>query len=137
MYSRLNQTRRAFQVLLGEVILGSVAMLFIWDAFPQLFPARAHDTLASFPLTMIALAYIIYQCVRRPARMELIKAIMLAVAFLFGQPINCCLQCASRRSSTTLPLRSLSSMCFWSWLAGQRHRLTSPLLKPMRGHVRK
>jgi uncharacterized membrane protein len=60
-----------------------VGVLFIWDAFPQLFPARAHDTLASFPLAMIALAYIVYQCALRPVRMELIKAIMLAVAFLF------------------------------------------------------
>jgi hypothetical protein len=83
MYSRLDQTRRAFQVILGEVILGSVGVLFIWDAFPQLFPARAHEALASFPLAMIALAYIVYQFVRRSARMELIKAIMLAVAFLF------------------------------------------------------
>ena len=51
--------------------------------FQRLFPARAHDILAAFPLAMIALAYIVYQCARRPARMELIKAIMLAVAFLF------------------------------------------------------
>ncbi|MGP8227123.1 MAG: hypothetical protein ACLQGT_13330 [Terracidiphilus sp.] len=61
-----------------------MGVLLAWDAFPELFPARAHDTLASFPLAMIALAYIVYQCARRPARMELIKAIMLAVAFLFG-----------------------------------------------------
>jgi hypothetical protein len=83
MYSRLKQTRRYIQVILGEVILGSVGVLFIWDAFPQLFPARAHEILASFPLAMIALAYIVYQCARRPACLELIKAIMLAVAFLF------------------------------------------------------
>jgi uncharacterized membrane protein len=83
MYCRLDQTRRYFQVILGEVILGSVGVLFIWDAFPQEFPAKAHETLASFPLVMIALTYIAYQCARRPARMEFIKAIMLTVAFLF------------------------------------------------------
>jgi uncharacterized membrane protein len=60
-----------------------VGVLLIWDAFPQLFPARAHEILASFPLAMIALAYIVYQCARRPARMEFVKAIMLAIAFLF------------------------------------------------------
>jgi hypothetical protein len=32
---------------------------------------------------MIALAYIVYQCARRPTGKELAKAIMLAVAFLF------------------------------------------------------
>ena len=83
MLSRLDQTRKTFLVFLGEAILGSVGMLFIWDAFPQLFPARAHDTLASFPLAMIALAYLVYQCARPHSRMELTRAIMLAFAFLF------------------------------------------------------
>jgi hypothetical protein len=83
MYSRLNQTRKAFLVILGEVILGSVGLLLIWDVFPQLFPAKAHDTLASFPLAMIALASLVYQCARPLARMELTKAIILAFAFLF------------------------------------------------------
>jgi uncharacterized membrane protein len=32
---------------------------------------------------MIAFAYIVYQFVRWPARMEFVKAIMLAAAFLF------------------------------------------------------
>ena len=32
---------------------------------------------------MIAFAYIVYQIAHRPARMEFIKAIMLAAAFLF------------------------------------------------------
>jgi len=71
MYIRLNQTRRAFHVTLGEVILGSVGVLFIWDALPQLISSRAHDTLASFPLAMIALAILVYQCTHRPVRMEL------------------------------------------------------------------
>ena len=83
MLSRLNQTRKAFLVFLGEAVLGSLGMLFIWDAFPKLFPARAHDTLASFPLAMIALAYLVYQCARPRTRLERTKAIMLAFAFLF------------------------------------------------------
>jgi hypothetical protein len=83
MCSRLNQIRRAFPVILGGVTLASVGVLFFWDTFPQRFPARAHDTLASFPLAMIAFAYIVYQFVRWPARMEFVKAIMLAAAFLF------------------------------------------------------
>jgi len=48
MYSRLNQTRRAFQVIFGEVILGSIGGLFIWDAFPQLFPAERMTPLLHF-----------------------------------------------------------------------------------------
>jgi hypothetical protein len=57
-------------------------MLFAWDVFPRLFPTHAHDFLAAFPLAMIALAYLLYQSAHRPAPMEIVKAIMLAAAFL-------------------------------------------------------
>ena len=83
MYSRLDRAHRSLPLILGVVTLASVGVLFAWDAYPRLFPARAHDVLAAFPLAMIAFAYIVYQCVRRPARMEFAKAIMLAAAFLF------------------------------------------------------
>ena len=83
MYSRLNRTQRVFPVILGMITLASVAVLFAWDVFPRLFPAGAHGVLAAFPLAMIALAYISYQSAHRPVRMEFVKAIMLAVAFLF------------------------------------------------------
>ena len=137
MYIRLNRTRRVLPVILGVVTLASVGVLLAWDAFPRLFPARAHDVLAAFPLAMIAFAYIVYQSAHRLARMEFVKAIMLAVAFLFGLQINYGRICARRHSSTTLPLRSSSSMCSWSWSAGQRHHRTSPLLKPTLSHIRK
>jgi len=83
MYVRLNRAHRVLPLILGVVTLASVAVLLAWDAFPRLFPARAHNYLGAFPLAMIAFAYIVYQCERRPARMEFIKAILLAVAFLF------------------------------------------------------
>ena len=68
---------------LGVVTLAGVGVLFVWDAFPRLFPARSHDFLAAFSLAMIAIAYLVYQIAHRPASMELAKAIMLATAFLF------------------------------------------------------
>jgi hypothetical protein len=83
MYTRLDRTHRVLPVILGAVTLSGVGVLFVWDAFPRLFPARSHDFLAAFSLAMIAFAYIIYQIAHRPARMEFAKAIMLAVAFLF------------------------------------------------------
>jgi hypothetical protein len=58
-------------------------VLFAWDALPRLFPAGAHNVLGAFPLAMIALAYLLYQSAHRPARLELVKAILLAIAFLF------------------------------------------------------
>jgi len=83
MYIRLDRAHRALPVILGVITLASVVVLLAWDAFPRLFPARAHDVLAAFPLAMIAVAYLLYQSAHRPARLEVVKAVMLAVAFLF------------------------------------------------------
>lgn len=83
MKTRLNRTHRALPVVLAVVTLASVGVLVAWDAFPRLFPARAHDVLAAFPLAMIAFAYLVLQTVRRPARLEAVKALLLALAFLF------------------------------------------------------
>jgi hypothetical protein len=83
MYIRLDRAHRALPTILGAVTLASVAVLLAWDFAPSLFPARAHDFLASIPLALIALAYLVYQTAHRPARLEVVKAILLAVAFLF------------------------------------------------------
>jgi hypothetical protein len=83
MYVRLDRAGRAIPVALGVVTLAGVGALFTWEIFPSLFPARAHDGLAAFPLAMIAVAYLVYQAAHRPARLEFVKAIMLAIAFLF------------------------------------------------------
>ncbi len=83
MYFRLSRGQRTLPVILGVVTLASVGVLFVWDAVPELFHLRAHDYLAAFPLAMIAIAYLTYQAVRRPARTEFVKALMLAIAFLF------------------------------------------------------
>ncbi|MGA3373911.1 MAG: hypothetical protein ABSC48_19385 [Terracidiphilus sp.] len=83
MYIRLSRPRRTLPLILGSVTLASVGALLTWDAFPRLFPVNAHSFLAAFPLAMIALAYLVYQAAHRPARAEIVKAILLAIAFLF------------------------------------------------------
>ena len=83
MYKRLDRAHRAIPLLFGVVTLISVGVLLAWHVNPKFFPTRAHDFLAAFPLAMIAIAYLLYQSARRPAAKEFIKAIMLAVAFLF------------------------------------------------------
>jgi hypothetical protein len=70
-------------VLLGVVSLATVLVLLVWDVLPGRFPARSHDFLGALPLAAIAVAYFIYQTVRRPSHAEMFKAILLAVAFLF------------------------------------------------------
>jgi hypothetical protein len=57
--------------------------LLVWDAVPAMFPGRSHDYLAALSLATIAVAYLVYQIAHRPAPRELIKAILLAAAFLF------------------------------------------------------
>jgi hypothetical protein len=83
MYLRLDRVHRAAPVIIGVITLAAVGVLLAWDAIPEFFPARAHDFLGAFPLAMIALAYLVYQTAHRPPFRELMKAVMLAVAFLF------------------------------------------------------
>jgi hypothetical protein len=83
MYIRLDRVHRALPVIVGVITLVAIAVLLTWDALPRYFPARAHDYLAAFPLATIALAYLVYQTAHRPPFRELVKAIMLAAAFMF------------------------------------------------------
>jgi hypothetical protein len=78
---RLDRAHRHAPLTIGVLTLFSVAILLIWDVFPTKFPARAHDVLGALPLGAIALAYLVYQTVRRPSRGELLKATLLAIAF--------------------------------------------------------
>ena len=82
MYTRLSRANRSLSVLTGVVTLVGVAVLLVWDALPNLFPARAHDVLGAFPLAMIAVAYLLYQSAHRPPARELFKAVLLAIAFV-------------------------------------------------------
>ena len=70
-------------MLLGALTLASVVVLLVWDAMPRLFPANAHNLLGALPLALIAVAYLVYQTIRRPGPAELFKAALLATAFLF------------------------------------------------------
>jgi hypothetical protein len=83
MYIRLDHVHRAVPVVSGGIALAAVVVLFSWDAIPGYFPAKAHDVLAAFPLAMIAIAYLAYQTAHWPPFREWVKAILLAVAFLF------------------------------------------------------
>ena len=82
MDGRLDRAQRLVPLFLGVITMAGVAALLAWDAWPGLFPAQAHDSLAALPLTLIAVAYLVYQRVRRPARAEMLKAMLLAAAFL-------------------------------------------------------
>ena len=83
MYSRLDRAHRALPAALGILALLSVAVLLAWDIVPARFPAGAHAALGAVPLASIAIAYLVYQSVRRPPGRESVKAILLAAAFGF------------------------------------------------------
>jgi len=83
MFVRLDRAHRALPVILGIISLASVVALLAWDVAPTIFPARAHDVLGAFPLAMIAFAYLAYQAAHRPAPLEVVKAVLLAIAFFF------------------------------------------------------
>lgn len=83
MYMGPGQNQRVVSAALGAITLAGVAALLAGEAFPALLPARSHAILASLLLALIAIAYLVHQIARRPAATEIMKAIMLAVAFLF------------------------------------------------------
>jgi hypothetical protein len=83
MKGHLNRARLATPVFLGAITLAAIVVLFVWDALPGLFPSRAHDYLGALPLALIAIAYLIYEAIRRPGPAEVFKAILLVLAFLF------------------------------------------------------
>jgi hypothetical protein len=74
---------RAAPLFLGVTTLASVLVLLASDALPKLFPTGAHRNLGALPLALIALAYLVYQTIRRPGFAEVFKAVLLAIAFLF------------------------------------------------------
>jgi hypothetical protein len=82
MRKRLDPGQRSIPVVLSLITLASVLVLSVWDALPGIFPTRAHTVLGALPLALIALAYLAYQTIRRPSVQELIKAILLSIAFL-------------------------------------------------------
>jgi hypothetical protein len=82
MHTVINRARLTVPVILGAATLPGVGLLLVWDIFPSLFPIRAHNLLAAFPLAAIAVAYLAYQAERRPAPGEFFKAVLLAMAFL-------------------------------------------------------
>lgn len=82
MSAHLDRVHRAAPVLLGILTLASLVPLLLWDALPHLFPMQAHNFLGALPLALIAIAYLVYQTIRRPGMAELFKAILLATAFL-------------------------------------------------------
>ena len=90
MLLRLDRTHRLLPVLLGSIALASSVALFVWDAGLWRLPARMHDEVGAFSLAMIAVAYLVYQVVRRAAGPELVKSFMLAAAFLFWAANQVC-----------------------------------------------
>jgi hypothetical protein len=80
---RITRLLRHASAILGVLTLLGVAALLAWDATPNRFPAQAHDWLASLPLGLIAVVWIVHRLSERPSRAGMIKAVLLAVAFFF------------------------------------------------------
>lgn len=83
MSIRADRKLRVPAVILGVLTLLAGAGLLLQDAVPGLFEARSHNRLSAFALAAIAIAYLIHQYARRREPGELLKAILLAAAFLF------------------------------------------------------
>ena len=83
MPTSADRARGLLPGVLGVLALASVAALMAWDIVPSLFRARVHDILGVLALALIAVAYLVHQVILRPGHKDLVKAILLAIAFLF------------------------------------------------------
>ena len=83
MPTSIDQSRRLLPRALGILALAAAAALMAWDIVPSLFRVRVHDILGVLALALIAFAYLAHQVILRPGHKELVKAILLAMAFLF------------------------------------------------------
>jgi len=70
-------------LLLAVAALVPLIPLLVWDARPGLFPANAHDVLGTLPLLLVGLIYLIHQAIRRVSLVDMVRAVILAVAFFF------------------------------------------------------
>ena len=68
---------------LGVLTLVTAALLLHWNLAPGRFPARAHDVLGALPLAVVALACLAHQASRPWSWRDMLKASLLAAAFLF------------------------------------------------------
>lgn len=83
MSSRFDRKFHVPAEILGGLTLLAAAGLLLQDAIPGLFEAKSHNTLSAFALAAIAVAYLVHRCARRREPGELLKATLLAAAFLF------------------------------------------------------
>ena len=81
--SRTTRLRRMAKTGLGVVLMVAVGALLARDAFPAAFPPDVQRLLAALPLVLVALSYLAYQGLRQPGPRELLKAALLAAAFMF------------------------------------------------------
>lgn len=68
---------------LGVAALAGSAALLLWHVAPGAFPNRTHEFLASFALGAVALAWLLWQASQKPGSRHLLRAVLLAAAFLF------------------------------------------------------
>jgi len=73
---------RLLALTLGLAALTALAALLVWDITPRSFPESAHLLLGSAPLAIIAIAYLTHQAHSRPSRGGVLRAVILALAFL-------------------------------------------------------
>jgi hypothetical protein len=67
----------------GALMMVSVLALLGWNIVPSLLPPHSHALLGATPLALAALSGLVYQAARRPTPTEILKAAILAAAFLF------------------------------------------------------
>ncbi|HEU0167601.1 MAG TPA: hypothetical protein VFS62_07475 [Chloroflexota bacterium] len=78
----MHAVSRALGLAVAVLSLASLVPLLVWDTRPGTFPGGAHLALGAAPLALIAVAYLIYQRYLRARAGQVLRAAILALAFL-------------------------------------------------------
>src|SRR5438105_2815760 len=90
MRAVFQRIHRIVPTILGAFTLAAAGLVLVVDFRPVPLARRQHDLLGALPLALIAIAYLLHQSVLRPAPKELLKTILVAVAFLFWAANQAC-----------------------------------------------
>lgn len=77
------QPGRLLVWLLLSAAVGGIAVLVVSDALRRYAYAPVHQRIGAFPLMFIGAAYIVFQLRIRKAAVDLVKGLLLGLAFLF------------------------------------------------------
>ncbi len=90
MVATFSPVQKVLRSVTAGLMLLSVGVLLVCDAAPGRFPAKVHWALAPLSLGLTAVAILLFYVAKGASLAEWVKALMVALAFLFWAANQLC-----------------------------------------------